>query len=246
MLKNKSLPFNRLAGRLEVSAGTTSLKDKVIRAFYRETFSIEDQRVMLSMPIQPYLKGLMLSPQLLGLYKRNDPLYYAKKCFEEVSDKTLLDKILYFDINFYATDNLNVKVHRMCQAHNLRAISPFWDKELVEFSAALPPDLKIRKDSQKFILRESMRTLLPEQTLSKKKQGFAMPIGEWLVRKMQDFVGDTLLDSSTLNRGYFNKKFMRTMVDNFLAGKNDYATGSESTIISLITFELWHRCYIDR
>ena len=72
-----------------------------------------------------------------------------------------------------------------------------------------------------------------------------MPIAEWLTGKFSNYVRDILLDSKTLDRGYFNKKFMRKMVKNFLAGKTDYASGSGDAIISLITLELWHRVFID-
>jgi len=111
--------------------------------------------------------------------------------------------------------------------------------------ATVPAHLKIKGNERKYIMREALRPLLPEQTLNKKKQGFAMPIGEWLVNNLSDYVRDVLLDSRTLNRGYFNKKFMKKMVENFLAGKTDYASGSEAAIISLITLELWHRIFID-
>jgi asparagine synthase (glutamine-hydrolysing) len=72
-----------------------------------------------------------------------------------------------------------------------------------------------------------------------------MPIAQWLMKKLPDYVRDVLFDSRTLNRGYFNKKFVTRMVEDFLAGKTDYASGNEATIISLITLELWHRIFID-
>jgi asparagine synthase (glutamine-hydrolysing) len=62
--------------------------------------------------------------------------------------------------------------------------------------------------------------MFPEHTLKKKKQGFAMPINEWLIKHLADFTYDILSDSNTLNRGYFDKKFMRNLVENFLSGKN--------------------------
>ena len=160
-------------------------------------------------------------------------------------DANLLLNLLYFDILSYAPYDLMVKVDRMTQAHGLTAISPFYDLEFVEFMATVPTHLKIRGTERKYIMREVLRPLLPEQTLNKKKQGFAMPIVEWLINNLSDYVRDVLLDSRTLNRGYFNRKFMRKMVENFLAGKTDYASGSEAAIISLITLELWHRIFID-
>jgi len=124
-------------------------------------------------------------------------------------------------------------------------MSVFHDLELVEFIASVPSHLKINGNIRKYIMREALRPLLPEHTLNKRKQGFAMPIGEWLVTQMPDYVRDVLLDSKTLSRGYFKKKFMRKMVEDFLAGKTDYASGDEATIISLITLELWHKIFID-
>ena len=62
-----------------------------------------------------------------------------------------------------------------------------------------------------------------------------MPIGAWLVTNLSYYVKQILYDRQTLNRGYFNKKFMKDMVEGFLKGTTDYATGSESAIISLIT-----------
>ena len=243
-LKNKKL--NRLISSLPLSAGGATLFDKIKRSLYRESFSLEEQRIILGMPIPPLLKRCLYSPDLLEVNKEYDPLEIARSLYKEVEDEGLLNKLLYFDIYSYAPDDLMVKVDRMTSAHGLTAISPFYDRRFVEFMATVPADLKIRGQNRKYIMREALRPMLPEQTLNKKKQGFAMPIGEWLINNLSDYVRDVLLDSRTLNRGYFNKKFMRKMVGSFLAGKTDYASGSEAAIISLITLELWHRMFVDR
>jgi asparagine synthase (glutamine-hydrolysing) len=244
LLRNKKL--NEFVARLPWRAGGSTLLDRTKRFLYRETFSIEEQRILLGMPVPPLLKRCLYGPELLEVNEKYDPLDIARSLYQEAGDVGLLDKLLYFDIHSYAPDDLMVKVDRMTAAHGLTAISPFHDLELVEFMATVPTHLKIRGSERKYIMREALRPMLPEQTLNKKKQGFAMPIGEWLRRNLSDYVRDVLLDSRTLNRGYFNKKFMTRMVENFLAGKTDYASGSEATIISLITLELWHRVFIDR
>lgn len=244
MLRNSKL--NQLVARLPWSAGESTLSDKIKRFLYRETFSLEEQRIVQNMPIPPLLKRCLYSSDMLKVNKKYDPLNIARDIYQEVDDGSLLDKLLYFDILSYAPDDLMVKVDRMTQAHGLTSISPFHDLEFVEFMATVPTHLKIKGSERKYIMREALRPLLPEQTLNKKKQGFAMPIGDWLINNLSDYVRDILLDSRTLNRGYFNKKFMRKMVNNFLAGKTDYASGSEATIISLTTLELWHRIFIDK
>jgi asparagine synthase (glutamine-hydrolysing) len=242
-LKNKGL--NKAVRRLNWSAGGTSVLDKAKRAIYRETFPLEEQRIILGMPVPPLLKRCLYSPELLQISEKYDALNIAQSIYSEVKEEDLLNRLLYFDILSYAADDLMVKVERMTMAHGLNAISPFHDRELVEFIASVPSHLKINGTTRKYIMREALRPLLPEHTLNKEKQGFAMPIGEWLVTKMPDYVRNVLLDSKTLNRGYFNKKFITKMVGNFLTGRTDYASGNEATIISLITLELWHRIFID-
>ena len=243
ILRNAKL--NRIVFTLPLSAGSTSLFDKIKRFIFRETFPLEEQRILMSMPISPLLKRCLYNPELLAINGKDDPLSIARTIYHDVANANLLDKLLYFDILSYAVDDLMVKVERMTAAHSLNAISPFHDRELVEFIGKVPSNLKIRGKEQKYIMREALRPMLPDHTLNKRKQGFAMPINEWLVRNLSDYVREILFDPLTLNRGYFNKKFMRTMVENFLAGKTDYASGSEATIITLITLELWHRIFID-
>jgi len=231
--------------RIPWKAGGTSTFDRFKRMLYRASFPIEEQRIILDMPVPELLKRCLYSQDLLSVNKAYDPILLARSMYEEVADHDLLDKLLYFDTLSYAPDDLMVKVERMTMAHGLVALSPFHDRELVEFMATLPPDMKIRGETRKYILREAVRPLLPAYTLEKKKKGFDMPIGEWMIRKFPDYVREILFDDRTMNRGYFDKKFLRKMVEGFLGGKSDYASGSEGTMISLITLELWHRVFID-
>ncbi|MEW6378718.1 MAG: asparagine synthase (glutamine-hydrolyzing) [bacterium] len=243
LLKCKSV--NRMLTGMTLSAGSNSLLDRTKRMVYRQTHPIEEQRVILDMPIPELLKQCLYSADMLKINAQNNPLSIARSIYEHVSDQDLLNKILYFDMISYAPDDLMVKVERMTMAHGLNAISPFHDLELVEFILTIPTDLKIRGSAGKYLMKEALRPLLPEYTLKKKKQGFAMPIQEWLIRKIPHYVRDILLDSRTLNRGYFSRKFITKMVEDFVSGRTDYASGSEAAIISLITLELWHRIFID-
>jgi len=64
--------------------------------------------------------------------------------------------------------------------HSLEVRAPFLDIELVDFLRRLPARMKLRGGTSKWILRRSAATLLPEQVLTRSKQGFAVPIGQWL------------------------------------------------------------------
>ena len=243
IMRNGTL--NRIVTTLPMSAGSAGLFDKIKRFIYRETFPFEDQGILIAMPVSPLLKRCLYNPELLAINEKHDPLDIARTIYQEAGNADFIDKMLYLDMHCYAVNGLMVKVDRMTAAHSLNAISPFHDRELVEFIGKVPSNLKIRGKEQKYIMREALRPMLPDHTLNKRKQGFAMPINEWLVRNLSDYVREILFDPLTLNRGYFNKKFMRTMVENYLAGKTDYDSGSEATIICLITLEIWHRLFMD-
>lgn len=242
----RTLHLDKLVHRLPLRAGGTGILDKAKRFAYREVLPLEKQRIIESMPVPPLLKRCLYSDDLLEETRRRNPLELSDALYRKVQKEDLLNKLLYYDILSYAPDDLMIKVERMTAAHGLNAFSPFHDSELVEFVASLPSDLKIRGNERKFIMRRAMEPFLPDHTMNKRKQGFAMPMGEWLIKNLADYVREILLDSKTLNRGYFDKSFTRRMVESFLAGKSDYASGSESTIICLLTLELWHRAFVDQ
>lgn len=237
--------INSLITGVPWDAGGTSFFDRIKRKVYRISFPIEEQRIILDMPVPELLKRCLYTQDFLSVNKQEDPLLFARSFYGKVSEYGLLDKLLYFDTLSYAPDDLMVKVERMTMANGLKAFSPFHDRELVEFMATLPSNMKIRGEARKYVLREAVRPMLPKLTLEKKKKGFDMPIGEWMIRKFPDYVRDLLFDNRTMNRGYFNRNFLQKMVEGFLKGKTDYASGSEGAIISLITLELWHRVFID-
>lgn len=135
---------NHLVSRLPWGAGGTSFFDKVKRFLYRESFRLEEQRIILNMPVPELLKRCLYSPELLRVNSEYDPLSIARSIYNEVKKYSLLDKLLYFDVLSYATDDLMVKVERMTMAHGLEAFSPFHDRELIEFIAGLPTHLKIK------------------------------------------------------------------------------------------------------
>ncbi|MBN2512090.1 MAG: asparagine synthase (glutamine-hydrolyzing) [Sedimentisphaerales bacterium] len=237
--------LNQFIASLSWSASSRSLADRIKRFLYRETFPLELQVNLLNMPVPPLMKKRLYGSELLAVNRDHDPLDIARKLYAEVEHESILNKLLYFDVNSYATDDLMVKVDRMCSAHGLNAYSPFWDQELVEFVAAIPWDMKIRGDNRKYVMREALSNDLPQPTIVKKKQGFAMPIGRWMTTSLSGYVRDILLDQRTLERDYFDRKYLIKLLHSFLRGETDYASGNEATIFSLLTFELWHRLYVD-
>jgi asparagine synthase (glutamine-hydrolysing) len=82
---------------------------------------------------------------------------------------------------------------------------------------------------------------VPQEILSRKKQGFRLPIAEWLRGQLRGTAEDLLLGPKATQRGYFNKSELEILWRNHLSGHRDNA----HQIWSVILLELWHRKYID-
>ena len=83
--------------------------------------------------------------------------------------------------------------------------------------------------------------MLPPAILQRKKMGFGVPIADWFRGELKDYLRDVLLDTTALQRGYFNPNTVRALVDDHIAGRLDHGY----RLYSLLMFELWHRRFLD-
>lgn len=90
-------------------------------------------------------------------------------------------------------DDFLVKVDRATMAHGLEARPPLLDHELLELAGRIPSSYKVRKKQTKWIFKESFRSQLPAGLLERKKQGFEIPVDDWLRGPLRDMFCDTVL-----------------------------------------------------
>ncbi len=169
------------------------------------------------------------------------------KSFEEFLQKAPahdpLSRVLYLDSKTYLPGDILTKVDRMSMATSLEARVPMLDHVFLEWVAALGPRWKMRNGAQKFILKKlAARVGVPGEVLNRPKQGFALPLGQWMRGELKDLVLTTLLDAQTLQRGYFNPNGLRRMLDEHFQGRRDHS----ARLWRLLIFELWHRNFLER
>ena len=190
------------------------------------------------------------------LGKKEDPatLYlrlfsYMFRTKEESSDKLLPFKYLakYFvypndinnamnhDLNEYLPDGLLVKEDRASMAVTLEARVPFLDHTLVEFAAKIPPSLKIKNGSKKYILKRAFRDILPPEILHRKKQGFGVPLIHYFRNELKDFAYNEIFGFDLLD--YYDKKTMKIYWDRHQSKKSDYYR----IFWSIMMFNLWFK-----
>ncbi len=170
---------------------------------------------------------------------------YYDDLFEEnykgLSDKSILQKMLYVDIKYWLPDDLSLKADKSTMAASIELRVPFLDHKLFEYSGSLPDEHKNNNGEGKFILKKIMEDLLPKDIIYRKKMGFPVPIAKWFANELHGKVAEILLDDETSRRGYFNKKYIEKIMKIHKRGRFDYSR----RILSLLIFELWHRKYIN-
>ena len=161
--------------------------------------------------------------------------------FGRVADAPPLAQQGYVDIKTYLTDDILVKVDRMSMAPSLETRVPFLDHRVMEFAAAIPPRLKLRGLTTKYILKQAIADLLPAQILTRGKEGFSIPIKNWLRRELRPLLTDTLSEERVRRRGYFQPAYVQQLVQEHLAGRENHS----HRLWALMMVEIWHQAYID-
>ena len=141
------------------------------------------------------------------------------------------------DVERYLPDDLLVKMDVATMASSLEARSPLLDHGVMEFAAALPPNLKLHRLRRKYLLREAYASSLPAEVLAGHKRGFAVPLDDWFRGPLREYAGEILLDPAALGRGYFAERDIKALLDSHSAGR----LRSGAQIWALLVLELWHR-----
>jgi asparagine synthase (glutamine-hydrolysing) len=109
-----------------------------------------------------------------------------------------LSQLQDLDLKTYLPGDILTKVDRMSMASSLEARVPLLDHPLVEFACSLPPDLRLRDVTTKYLLKRALRGRVPDDVLKRPKQGFAVPLESWFSGSVPGFFRDELADASPL------------------------------------------------
>ena len=126
-------------------------------------------------------------------------------------------------------------------ATSLESRVPFLDHKLVEFTASLPERLKLRGWTTKYILRQSMKGVLPDAILTRPKMGFPVPIGAWFRGPYSYLLDEFVLGSRALARGIFEPDYVSDLVQRHRTGGENH----DERLWALVNFEMWQRRFFD-
>jgi len=136
---------------------------------------------------------------------------------------------------------LLMRVDRLTMAHSLEARAPFLDPALVSYVLALPAHLKIRGKVTKYVLRQAVRSLLPQAVISRPKQGFRVPLPEWLRGDLAVWAEHQLRSAAIHRRGLFRRDAIDRMWERHRSGTYDHSFD----LWCLIQLAAWYERWIE-
>jgi asparagine synthase (glutamine-hydrolysing) len=150
------------------------------------------------------------------------------------------DRMFRSDFTAYLPGDLLVKADIASMANSLELRSPMLDVNVVEWGISLPRKYKIKGLETKLILKDVARSLVPANLIDRPKMGFGIPRAEWLRSEMKEMLIDTLTDSTSSQRGWFNSTEIGKVIDLHMSGVD-----RDSLLWPMLMLELWARTWLD-
>ena len=230
---------NLVRNRIDGLGVKSKVRQKLRRTFLSLQPDIEsiyfDNFAVFPRALQPQL----MSQETQARSGAIDPYAGVRRVLGDTDAQSLLDRLLYADIKTYLHELL-MKQDQMSMAASIESRVPFLDHKLVEFTSSLPERLKLRGWTTKYILRQSMKGVLPEKILSRPKMGFPVPIGKWFRSEYRSIIDEYVLSDRALQRGIFDREFVRGLAARHQAGEDH-----SERLWALVNFEMWQRQFID-
>lgn len=150
-----------------------------------ESFTQSQKNRLLSPRMKAKLAGLTSWEAIKNIRKRFD---------DKSTTKAHLDWMTYLDLNLRLPELLLMRVDKMSMGASLESRVPFLDHKFVELAMSIPPEMKMRNGTLKYILKKAVRGIIPDEIIDRKKQGFAAPIKEWFDESLGDVAYQELQD----------------------------------------------------
>lgn len=148
------------------------------------------------------------------------------------------NSVLLTDMQLVLENDMLVKVDRMSMSQSLEVRVPFLDHKIVDFAFSLPAEYKIDSKSRKKIVRDTFKDLLPPELLSKRKQGFEVPMLKWFKTDLKSMITNELLEDKFINeQGIFNLEEIKKLKSQLFSGSPNDAV---EKVWALIVFQYWY------
>lgn len=229
-----------VGSRIENMALDSKVRHKLKKSFFAVEPNIENIYFDNFAVFPRKMQSEMFSGETKArIGSHSNPYAEMSRFFDSAQTQSLLDRMLYADTKTYLHELL-MKQDQMSMAASIESRVPFLDHKLMEFSAQMPDNMKLRGSRTKFVLREAMKGILPDEILTRKKMGFPVPIGKWFRGEYKHLIDEFVLSERAISRGIFKPDFVRDLAARHQKGENH-----DERLWALLNFEMWQRRFLD-
>lgn len=150
------------------------------------------------------------------------------------------ENMMYWDTISYLNGDILTKVDRASMAVGLEARAPLLDQRLYEYVWRLPEEMKIRDGKGKWLLREVLKRHVPEDLFNRPKQGFSVPIAEWLRGELKEWADDLLNEKDLKEQGLLDYIEVRRLWTEHQKGKGSHA----NKLWTVLMFQAWYKHWV--
>lgn len=229
-----------LVRRIKPTAKKKGFVNRIKRFLEGVQYPPDLQHVRWMIFLSEYDKTKLYSTDLHTRLANYNPYEFIQAIFKHSRNgtgaSTPLTQQQYVDVMSYLVDDILVKVDRMSMATSLEARVPFLDYRFVEFIGTLPDQMKINGKQTKYILRRAMQDILPTTILTRGKEGFSIPIKNWLKTSLKPLMLEMLSEDRLRRDGLFKPEHVKKMITTHLDGRENHS----HRLWALIIFNLWY------
>jgi asparagine synthase (glutamine-hydrolysing) len=198
---------------------------------------------MMRIPVYNKDKEILYTELLKNETSDTNPEREIYDFYINSSNSSLLNHGLLFDLKYVLPNYQLLRVDKITMAHSLEARVPYLDHAVVEFTASIPQNLKLKGFTDKYILRKAMQDLLPKEIIQRKKTPFATPLPSWFKDNLLEFAAHVLSDSRSTERKLFKKEYIDSL---FYKQKHSIRKEKYNYMLwILLMIEMWHRVFMD-
>jgi asparagine synthase (glutamine-hydrolysing) len=151
-----------------------------------------------------------------------------------------ISRMIYHHCKLYLAGQTLVKMDRGTMAYGVEARAPFLDPTFVELACSMPSSLKLRGWTTKYALKRALAGRLPDGILNRRKQGFGVPIAQWLRGPLRPLLEEKLGHGRLRRVGLFAPERVTSLVAEHAAGRRDH----RKVLWTLLIFEVWRETYL--
>ncbi|WP_425257374.1 asparagine synthetase B family protein [Rubrivivax sp. RP6-9] len=180
--------------------------------------------------------GEVLTPAFLAQVDPANVMTQQQAVWDATGHVDEIDQHLAFDWRYTLAENDLPKVVGTAALAGVDVGFPLLDDDLLAFSMRLPPAYKLKGFTLRWFFKEALRGFLPDEIITKKKQGFGLPFGVWLLRDepLRRLASESL--QAVTQRGVVQPQFVQRLLHEHLPSAPHYYGG---IVWVLMMLEQW-------